>query len=166
MENRDIQIPPLLNFILSPKFYGLMIKVLIGMLMICLSLWLVTGMFSLIKHMLVAVSGEWGREAEKIIVDVVIILAILELVRTLQSYLELGRVKLTLILDASLVVLIGELISLWYRDYTAMEVILSMGVITMLTLLRIITVKFSPELCSDEDDAKGDQTQHKSFSVL
>jgi hypothetical protein len=62
----------------------------------------------------------------------------------------LGRVKVTLILDAALVVLIGELISLWYRDYTATEVLLSMGVITMLTLLRILTAKFSPELCTEE----------------
>lgn len=118
--------------------------------MISMSLWLATGIFSLCKHLWFAITGEWGHEAEKIIIDVVIILAILELVRTLQSYLELGRVKVTLILDAALVVLIGELISLWYRDYTATEVLLSMGVITMLTLLRILTAKFSPELCTEE----------------
>jgi uncharacterized membrane protein (DUF373 family) len=126
--------------------------------MIGLSLWLLSGLFSLVKHLWIAVTGEWGHEAEKIIIDVVIILAILELVRTLQSYLELGRVKVTLILDAALVVLIGELISLWYRDYTATEVILSMGVITMLTLLRIITVKFSPELCSEDEECENRRT--------
>ncbi len=150
MESKQIQDPPFLALILSPNFYGLMVRVLIGLLMISLSLWLATGIFSLTKHLWVAITGEWGHEAENIIIDVVIILAILELVRTLQSYLELGRVKVTLILDAALVVLIGELISLWYRDYTAEEVLLSMGVITMLTLLRIITVKFSPELCTEE----------------
>ncbi len=152
MENTKPQNPHILSFILSPNFYGLMVRVLIGLLMIGLSLWLATGIFSLMKHLWLAVTGEWGHEAEKIIIDVVIILAILELVRTLQSYLELGRVKVTLILDAALVVLIGELISLWYRDYTATEVILSMGVITMLTLLRIITVKFSPELCTEDEE--------------
>jgi uncharacterized membrane protein (DUF373 family) len=150
MENAKTLNSPFLSFILSPNFYGLMVRVLIGLLMMCLSLWLVTGIFSLIKHLIVAVTGEWGHEAEKIIIDVVIILAILELVRTLQSYLELGRVKVTLILDAALVVLIGELISLWYKQYTTTEVLLSMGVITMLTLLRIITVKFSPELCTED----------------
>jgi len=158
MENTKIQSPQFLASILSPNFYGLMVRVLIGLLMISLSLWLATGIFSLLKHLWVAVTGEWGHEAEKIIIDVVIILAILELVRTLQSYLELGRVKVTLILDAALVVLIGELISLWYRDYTATEVILSMGVITMLTLLRIITVKFSPELCSEDEEFENRRT--------
>ena len=158
MDNSNAQKRPFLAFILSPNFYGLMVRVLIGLLMIGLSLWLLTGMISLMKHLWLAVTGEWGHEAEKIIIDVVIILAILELVRTLQSYLELGRVKVTLILDAALVVLIGELISLWYRDYTATEVILSMGVITMLTLLRIITVKFSPELCSEDEEFENRST--------
>ena len=158
MENSNAPNPPFLAFILSPGFYGLIVRVLIGLLMIGLSLWLLTGIFSLMEHLWLAISGEWGHEAEKIIIDVVIILAILELVRTLQSYLELGRVKVTLILDAALVVLIGELISLWYRDYTATEVILSMGVITMLTLLRIITAKFSPELCTEDEEFENSRT--------
>jgi hypothetical protein len=34
-----------------------------------------------------------------------------------------------------------------------MEVVLSMGVIALLTLLRIVTVKYSPEFCTDEDEA-------------
>ncbi len=151
MENVKTQDHTFLSFILSPNFYALTVRVLIGLLMICMSLWLVAGIFSLTQHLWLAVSGDWGHEAEKIIIDVVIILAILELVRTLQSYLELGRVKVTLILDAALVVLIGELISLWYRNYTVTEVVLSMGVITMLTLLRIITVKFSPEFCTEDE---------------
>jgi uncharacterized membrane protein (DUF373 family) len=158
MENRETQNPAFLTHVLSPSFYSLMVRVLIGLLMMSLSLWLLGGLFSLVKHLWLAVMGEWGQEAEKIIIDVVIILAILELVRTLQSYLELGRVKLTLILDAALVVLIGELISLWYRDYTPREVLLSMGVITMLTLLRIVTVKFSPELGSEDDPSKTSAT--------
>jgi uncharacterized membrane protein (DUF373 family) len=153
-----------LSFILSPGFYGLIIRILIGLLMISLSLWLVAGIFNLMKHLVVAVTGDWGHEAENIIIDVVIILAMLELVRTIQSYLELGRVKVTLILDAALVVLIGELISLWYRDYTITEVVLNMGVITMLTLLRIITVKFSPELCGESDTGETNIAQHEIFT--
>jgi uncharacterized membrane protein (DUF373 family) len=152
MDDDKIQDSHVLSFILSPSFYGLTVRVMIGLLMIGLSLWLLAGMFSMMEHLWLAVTGEWSHEAEKVIIDVVIILAMLELVRTLQSYLQLGRVKVTLILDAALVVLIGELISLWYRDYTATEVILSMGVITMLTLLRIITVKFSPELCNEDQE--------------
>jgi uncharacterized membrane protein (DUF373 family) len=141
--------PPLF-ILLSPRFYTLMIRFLVGVLMICLGLWLASGIVSLGYHLYLSLSQGWVHQAEKMIVDVVIIMAVLELVRTLQSYLELGRVKVTLILDAALVVLIGELISLWYRDYTTTEVLLSLAVIGLLTLLRIVTAKFSPETWTTE----------------
>ncbi len=72
-------------------------------------------------------------------------LSALELIRTLQSYLLLGRVRVTFILDAALVVLIGEQINLWYDEYQTSEVIINISVISILTVLRIITTKYSPD---------------------
>jgi uncharacterized membrane protein (DUF373 family) len=137
--------PAVVTHLLNPRIFNTMIKILVSGLMICLGLWITAAFVELLSHLYNAITEEWSHGAEKMITDVVIILAILELVRTLQSYLELGRVKVTLILDAALVVLIGELISLWYHEYTAQEVLLSLAVITLLTLLRILTVRFSPE---------------------
>lgn len=137
--------------IIDPRFFNLMIRILVGGLMLALGLWIIGGIFHLLQQLYQAMTGEWGDVAEKMIIDMVIILAVLELVRTLQSYLEVGRVKVTLILDAALVVLIGELISLWYRDYTIHEVLLNLTVIVLLTLLRIVTVKYSPELHLNEE---------------
>ncbi|MCU7795659.1 MAG: phosphate-starvation-inducible PsiE family protein [Candidatus Thiodiazotropha sp. (ex Myrtea spinifera)] len=136
--------------LINPQVFNRMTRLLVGGLIFCLGLWIAAGVIHLVHLLYLALTGEWNHEAEKMIVDAVIILAILELVRTLQSYLELGRVKVTLILDAALVVLIGELISLWYREYTALEVLLSLAVIVLLTLLRILTARFSPETLSVE----------------
>jgi uncharacterized membrane protein (DUF373 family) len=72
-------------------------------------------------------------------------LALLEVIRTLQAYLALGRVRVTFILDTALVVLIGELMGLWFREYSPEKVLLGLGVIVTLVILRIVTVKFSPE---------------------
>lgn len=127
-----------------------MTRLLVSGLILCLGLWIAGGLFQLTFQLLLAFEVGWSHQAEKMIVNAVILLAILELVRTLQSYLVLGRVKVTLILDAALVVLIGELISLWYREYTSREVILSLTVIFVLTLLRILTVKYSPEIPGDQ----------------
>ncbi|MCU7852334.1 MAG: phosphate-starvation-inducible PsiE family protein [Candidatus Thiodiazotropha sp. (ex Monitilora ramsayi)] len=135
---------------INPQLFNRMTRLLVGGLIVCLGLWIIAGVIHLGYMLYLALIGEWSHEAEKMIVDAVIILAILELVRTLQSYLELGRVKVTLILDAALVVLIGELISLWYREYTALEVLLSLAVIVLLTLLRILTARFSPETLTAE----------------
>ena len=69
----------------------------------------------------------------------------LEQIRILQSYLALGRVKVTFILDVALVMLIGELTGLWYKEYTLLEVGLHIAVIAVLTLLRIVSICFSPD---------------------
>ena len=113
--------------------------------MIAIYLWILFGFLNLLAHLYGSWLNEWSHGAETMVKDVVIILASLELIRTLQSYLVLGRVKVTFILDAALVVLIGELISLWYREYSEREVFMSVAVITALILLRIVTTKFSPD---------------------
>jgi len=125
--------------------------------MFCLSLWLAGGMISLLNHLYMATKEGWSHSAEYMITEVLMMMAILEVIRTLQSYLEIGRVRVTLILDAALVVLIGELIGLWYREYSVTEVLLSLGVIVLLILLRIVSIRFSPEIyscneCSEEMD--------------
>ncbi|MCF6282732.1 MAG: phosphate-starvation-inducible PsiE family protein [Candidatus Polarisedimenticolaceae bacterium] len=138
---------------LNPDLYTQMVRILVGGIMLVLGIWLIGGVVSLLYQLYQAIGHSWSHAAENMITEVVIMLAVLELIRTLQSYLELGRVKVTLILDATLVVLVGELISLWYRDYTPMEVILSLGVISLLTLLRIITAKYSPEIETESVDS-------------
>lgn len=119
---------------------------LVGLLMLVIYLWLLSGLGSLLIYLYnVTLEGKWSHGAEQLIKNVVTMLAALELIRTLQSYLKLGRVKVTFILDATLVVLIGELISLWYKSYNWFEVFVSISVIAVLILLRIITTKFSPD---------------------
>ena len=138
------------SYFINPDLCTLMVRHLVSGILLVLGLWLAGGIINLLYQLYLSVGHNWTHAAEGMISDVVIMLAVLELVRTLQSYLELGRVKVTLILDATLVVLVGELISLWYREYTPLEVILSLGVIVTLALLRIITVKYSPEIGEDE----------------
>ena len=90
-----------------------------------------------------AFGSGWASAAEHTIINALILLALLEVIRTLQAYLKLGRV--TFILDTALVVLIGELMGLWFREYVPEKVLLGLGVIITLVFLRIVTVRFSPE---------------------
>ena len=121
------------------------IQLIVGILMLALYLWIGAGVLSLLLHLPDILKNGWAYVAEHIIIDIVLILAVLELIRILQSYLALGRVKVTFILDVALVVLIGELIGLWYKEYTLLEVGLHIMVIAVLTLLRIVSIRFSPD---------------------
>jgi len=121
------------------------IQWIVGVLMLALYLWIGAGILSLLASLPDIIKDGWAYVAEHIIIDIVLILAVLELIRILQSYLALGRVKVTFILDVALVVLIGELIGLWYKEYTLLEVGLHITVIAVLTLLRIVSIRFSPD---------------------
>ena len=121
------------------------IQLIVGVLMLALYLWIGAGILSLLLNLPDILKNGWAHVAERIIIDIVLILAVLELIRILQSYLALGRVKVTFILDVALVVLIGELIGLWYKEYTSLEVSLHIAVIAVLALLRIVSIRFSPD---------------------
>lgn len=125
--------------------YPTLIRILIGLLIVVLCVWMLTGGITLVLALGTALAGNWAAAAEQTIIDALILLALLEVVRTLQAYLKLGRVRVTFILDTALVVLIGELMGLWFREYAPEKVLLGLGVIITLVALRIVTARFSPE---------------------
>ncbi len=133
------------TFLQNHEWHTIIIGFLVGILMLGIYFWIIGGIVNLLIHLYTHLLTNWAHGAENMIKEVVIMLAALELIRTLQSYLTLGRVKVTFILDAALVVLIGELISLWYGEYSISEVIVNISVISVLTVLRIITTKYSPD---------------------
>ena len=136
------------TFILNHDWHSRIVGFFIGILMIAIYLWMASGFMNLLLNLYHSCPDNWSHGAEVMIKDTVIILASLELIRVFQAYLLMGRVKVTFILDVALVVLIGELISLWYREYSMNEVFMSIFVISVLVLLRIVTTRFSPD-CSE-----------------
>ena len=144
-ENPASTTPTYRTFILSQAWHASVIGFFIGMLMVAIFIWMAYGFINLMLNLYHSYPGGWSHGAETMIKDVVSILASIELIRVFQSYLLIGGVKGTYILDVALVVLIGELISLWYAEYGMREVMLSIFVISALIALRIITTKYSPD---------------------
>jgi len=140
--------PAYKTFILNHEWHRYVIGFFVGAFMITIYLWMIVGLFSLLIHLYHSFFDGWSHSAEYMIKDVLVILALLEFIRILQSYLILGRVRVTFIIDVALVVLIGELIGFWYRKVDMPEVFLGIGVISVLIALRTITAKFSPA-CDD-----------------
>lgn len=124
---------------------SLLLRFLSGASILMLAVWMLVGIVSFGIDLFNARGESWSLSAEQIIVKALIVLALLEVIRTFQAYLKLGRVRVTFIIDTALVVLIGELMGLWFKEYEPYKVLLSMGVITLLVVLRIVTTKFSPE---------------------
>ena len=134
---------------MADTFYPVLVRLLTGMLIVALCLWMLAGVIYLVVRLPEILTADWASMAEHVIIKALIMLALLEVIRTLQAYLKLGRVRVTFILDTALVVLIGELMGLWFREYAPEKVLLGLGVIVALVVLRIMTARFSPETAGD-----------------
>ena len=134
---------------LADAIYPSLVRLLTGMLIVTLCLWMLAGVVDMVLGLREILTAGWASVAEHAIIKVLIMLALLEVIRTLQAYLKLGRVRVTFILDTALVVLIGELMGLWFKEYSSGKVFLGTGVIAILVALRIVTTRFSPETAGD-----------------
>lgn len=131
--------------IIVDALYPALIRILTGLLIVVLCAWMLVGGINMVLALGSAFGSGWASAAEHMIINALVLLALLEVIRTLQAYLKLGRVRVTFILDTALVVLISELMGLWFREYAPEKVLLGLGVIVTLVALRIVTMRFSPE---------------------
>jgi uncharacterized membrane protein (DUF373 family) len=131
--------------VIIDALYPTLIRILTGSLIIILCVWMLAGGVQMTVSLATAFVGNWVTAAEQTIINALVLLALLEVIRTLQAYLKLGRVRVTFIIDTALVVLIGELMGLWFREYAPEKVLLGLGVIIALVALRIVTARFSPD---------------------
>ncbi|ULA68977.1 MAG: conserved membrane protein of unknown function [Nitrospira sp.] len=80
----------------------------------------------------------------QIIVDTLILLAVVEVFKTTLTYFSEGRVKVTFIVDTILVVMLTEIISLWFKEADQTK-LLSLGAIVLaLGAVRVVAVRCSP----------------------
>lgn len=91
-------------------------------------------------------SGSGLHEALKqLVVNVLMVLAVVELFRTVKAYFTEGRVKVTYIIDTVLVVVITEIMGFWYREVEVERVGLAIALVVALMAVRIMAIRFSPK---------------------
>ena len=92
-------------------------------------------------------AGEYGFHGalKEVMIDVLMVLAVLELFRTVRAYFTEGRVKVTYIIDTVLVVVITEIMGFWYREVDPARVGLAIALVLALMFVRIMAIRFSPK---------------------
>jgi uncharacterized membrane protein (DUF373 family) len=80
----------------------------------------------------------------QVIVDALILLAIIEVLKTTLTYFSAGRVKVTFIVDTILVVMLTEVISEWFQAADPVRFGLLGGILLVLAVTRVVAVRFSP----------------------
>ena len=104
------------------------------------------GVIITILHLRLLFTMDIEHALRMVIIDVLTILAVLEMFRTVLAYFSEGRVKVTYIIDTVIVVMLTEVMACWFKEFNLYK----MGMITLLVLalciMRIFTVKYSPSI--------------------
>lgn len=81
---------------------------------------------------------------KSLLIDMLIVLALVEILRTALAYLTEGRVKVTYIIDTVIVVVLTEAMSFWYREMDWDRLGMVITLVLSLACIRIVAVRFSP----------------------
>lgn len=82
----------------------------------------------------------------QVIVDTLMLLALVEVFKTTVTYFREGRVKVTFIVDTILVVMLTEVISQWFRGGDWQPLTALLGILVILSVVRVIAVRWSPTI--------------------
>lgn len=86
-----------------------------------------------------------------IIVDTLTLLALFEIYLTILTYFKESRVKVTFVVDSVFIIMLSELMKLWFNHQATIENCgLMIAVLFSLAIIRLLTVRYSP---SKEQDS-------------
>ena len=85
-----------------------------------------------------------------LLVDMLTVLAVVEVLRTALAYCTEGRVKVTYIIDTVMVTVLTEVMAFWYKEMEWEELAMVIALVISLAFIRIIAVRFSPRTFREE----------------
>ena len=120
------------------------IKIVLSLLIITILTALAGGVLMTFVELHLLFSSPLEIALRQVIVNTLILLAIVEVFKTTLTYFSEGRVKVTFIVDTILVVMLTEVISMWFRDAPLEKWSILGGILIALAIIRIVAVQWSP----------------------
>lgn len=124
--------------------YEVAVKVILSIIIIFL---LATMLLMVLKSILMF-KDLWELNVQEIskivIINVLMVLALLEVFITTLTYFSEGRVRVTFIIDTVLVVVLTEVMAFWFKDVEYQKLVMVIALVLTLIVARILAIKFSP----------------------
>lgn len=132
------------------RFFEGASRVLLSMLIVAILAAMLAGIGWTLYDLRLVVGGDSHEAFRTILVDVLTVLAMVEVLRTALAYFTEGRVKVTYIIDTVIVTVLTEIMAFWYRDVPWQKLGMVLAVVISLALVRIVAVRFSPRRTREE----------------
>jgi uncharacterized membrane protein (DUF373 family) len=120
------------------------IRVLLNILLIVIIIALAIGVYKSGHDLITSLNKPLETLLQQMLLDVVFIVALVEISITILGYLKDGKVHVRYIVDTILIIMLNEIVSLWF---TKPSLSIAGGlalIVATLALVRITTVKFAP----------------------
>jgi uncharacterized membrane protein (DUF373 family) len=132
------------------RFFELSVKGLLSLVVVVIIMTILAGTAYTVYDFRHIFSAPFHEAFRTILIDILTVLAILEILRTALAYYAYGRVKVTYIIDAVLVTTLTEILAFWYREIQWQKLAMALALVISLAFVRIIAIRFSPRKENDD----------------
>lgn len=133
-------------------FFGTGIRIMLNALVVIISCALAVGVVKAGVDLFNALNEPLEVILQQMLLDVVFIVALVEITTTILGYLKDGFVQVRYIVDTILIIMLNEVVSIWFKGASLQEAIGISIIVLTLAIVRITTVRFAPELTPKQTD--------------
>jgi len=132
------------------RFFEMSARVVLSFLIVAILVTILAGIGCTFYDLRLIFQQSFQSAFKTIMVDMLTVLAIVEVLRTALAYFSEGRVKVTYIIDTVIVTVLTEVMAFWYKDMEWQEIAMIILLVLSLACIRIIAVRFSPRRFREE----------------
>jgi len=132
------------------RFFETSARVLLSFLIMAIFCAILAGIGYTFYDLRLVLQVEFHYFFKTIIVDMLTVLAMVEVLRTALAYFTEGRVKVTYIIDTVIVTVLTEVMAFWYREMEWEQIAMVIALVLSLAGVRIIAVRYSPRRFREE----------------
>jgi len=132
------------------RFFEISARALLSLLIVAILLAIMAGVIYTFYDLRIIFRMDFLGAFKTLLVDMLTVLALVEVLRTALAYFSEGRVKVTYIIDTVIVTVLTEVMAFWYKDMEWEKLAMVIALVLSLAFVRIIAVRFSPRKLREE----------------
>jgi uncharacterized membrane protein (DUF373 family) len=126
------------------RFFEASARVLLSLLIGAIMLAILAGIIYTFYDLRLIFTMEFHGAFKAILIDVLTVLAVVEILRTALAYFTEGRVKVTYIIDTVMVTVLTEVMAFWYKEMDWQRLAMVIILVLSLAFIRVVAVRYSP----------------------
>ena len=126
-------------------FFSTFIRLILNALLVLICLALIVGIYKSGLDLFRSFNKPIELILQKMLLDTVFIIALVEIAITVLGYLKDGRVHVRYIVDTILIIMLNEFVSLWFQHPQLRDIIGISIIVGTLAFVRITMIRFVPQ---------------------